>query len=378
MTYYEELGITPRASAEEIRDAYKQLARLLHPDRMQDARQRALAECQMKRLNDVYHTLSNPEHRRVYDLSLTERPTVPEVIFVPQPVARGTRRKLLFGPASMVSAGLAGGVLSFLLTGPDGVVHKPAIASESGSPPVQIQTPRQARTPAPVAAPAAGITGPMAQTAGTQAGGAQAGAGLDALITNLRTRLNQAEHDRDQALAKLQVQERLNHPDAGGPGAAAAAELAVVEPVRPLPEAPASVAGGATASPAGASTSKKSLTGQWYYVKPQGGLVRQNLYPPEFIESAIVEENGLIRGRYRARYKVVDRAIQPEVVFQFAGQAGPNAIVSNWVGPGGAKGEVRIRKLTADTIEFAWVATELGRYLGLGHGTAVLVRRQEP
>jgi len=38
MNYYEELGIRQDAALEEIRQAYKLLARLLHPDAQPDAR----------------------------------------------------------------------------------------------------------------------------------------------------------------------------------------------------------------------------------------------------------------------------------------------------------------------------------------------------
>jgi len=44
MNYYEELGIRQDAALEEIRQAYKLLARLLHPDAQPDARLKAMAE----------------------------------------------------------------------------------------------------------------------------------------------------------------------------------------------------------------------------------------------------------------------------------------------------------------------------------------------
>ena len=44
MTYYEELGVPAEASREQIRQAYKRLVRLLHPDQCGDPATRVLAE----------------------------------------------------------------------------------------------------------------------------------------------------------------------------------------------------------------------------------------------------------------------------------------------------------------------------------------------
>src|SRR5207237_892696 len=70
MTYYEELGVAQSASREEIRRAYRQLVRLIHPDRCPDPETRRLADLQMMRLNGLLHTLSDPARRLVYDRSL--------------------------------------------------------------------------------------------------------------------------------------------------------------------------------------------------------------------------------------------------------------------------------------------------------------------
>lgn len=68
MDYYEELGLQRTASPEEIREAYHSLARLLHPEpALHDARTRALARIQMRRLNELYAVLADPERRRRYD-----------------------------------------------------------------------------------------------------------------------------------------------------------------------------------------------------------------------------------------------------------------------------------------------------------------------
>ena len=72
MNYYEEFGIPRDATAARIRQAYKTLARVLHPDAHPDEALKPMAERQMKRLNAMLETLLDPEKRRMYDASLLE------------------------------------------------------------------------------------------------------------------------------------------------------------------------------------------------------------------------------------------------------------------------------------------------------------------
>ena len=79
MNHYEELGISRGATAEEILQAHKMMARLLQPDCQADPHMRALAERQMKRIGDVVATLLNSQKKRQYDggLGMGNRPQVP-------------------------------------------------------------------------------------------------------------------------------------------------------------------------------------------------------------------------------------------------------------------------------------------------------------
>ena len=65
--YYEILEITPSASQQEIKSAYKKLAILYHPDKNPDNKQ---AEEVFKLISEAYNTLSNPEKRGFYDVKI--------------------------------------------------------------------------------------------------------------------------------------------------------------------------------------------------------------------------------------------------------------------------------------------------------------------
>jgi DnaJ-class molecular chaperone len=64
MTYYQQLNISPDASAQQIKEAYRKLAFEFHPDR--NAGDQSAAD-KMKALNEAYAVLSNPQKRRQYD-----------------------------------------------------------------------------------------------------------------------------------------------------------------------------------------------------------------------------------------------------------------------------------------------------------------------
>jgi hypothetical protein len=74
MTYYEELGVPPTASADEIRHAYRRLVRLLHPDQCGDEEMRRLADLQMKRLNAMLAVLCDENQRAAYDSACSAVP----------------------------------------------------------------------------------------------------------------------------------------------------------------------------------------------------------------------------------------------------------------------------------------------------------------
>ena len=65
---YEVLGVAPTATPDEIRAAYRRLARLYHPDL--NAGDGAEAEARMQAINEAYNTLSDPQLRHQHDLAI--------------------------------------------------------------------------------------------------------------------------------------------------------------------------------------------------------------------------------------------------------------------------------------------------------------------
>jgi len=62
--YYEVLGISRNASPDEIKKAYRKMARKYHPDVNRDDENAAE---KFKEINDAYEVLSDPQKREVYD-----------------------------------------------------------------------------------------------------------------------------------------------------------------------------------------------------------------------------------------------------------------------------------------------------------------------
>ena len=65
-TFYDELGIGRDANAAAIKHAFKEIAKVYHPDKNPPEKQ-AWAHEQMSRFNFIMETLLNPETRREYD-----------------------------------------------------------------------------------------------------------------------------------------------------------------------------------------------------------------------------------------------------------------------------------------------------------------------
>ncbi|MEZ5218093.1 MAG: J domain-containing protein [Ilumatobacteraceae bacterium] len=77
-THYELLGIQPTATADEIRSAYRALARRHHPDAVSGGSAVGPGGPSMAELNEAWRVLGEPSRRAVYDASLRPK-TAPRV-----------------------------------------------------------------------------------------------------------------------------------------------------------------------------------------------------------------------------------------------------------------------------------------------------------
>ena len=112
--YYELLGVSPSASAAEVRKAYARLAREKHPDRFTDPVEKERAQKLFQDITHAFNTLTNPERRAEYDRE-RERGPQPET---PEEIAADAFER---GQAAL-AAGQADEAITLLQTA---VYHSP-------------------------------------------------------------------------------------------------------------------------------------------------------------------------------------------------------------------------------------------------------------
>jgi hypothetical protein len=342
------------------------LARLLHPDHQQDERLKVIAEKQLRRVNRIYAVLSDPERRRRYDEMLDEEFHPTAIVYSPTPGVNISARKLI---SRFVWAGvtITGVILALWIT-----ADQPSVPIYSAERPAA-----SARSSPPQ--PAAG---PRAEE-GTMA--AQSGSRDE--VSLLKSELRTARGERDEARRELdRLRGSRDRQDgaippanyAGGPSAVPALQsLGEMPPPHLTPAPPphpavVSVAPAFhTARPPGSDPHQ--FAGFWYFAKGVGQRPK-NLYPPEFIEATLSELNGVVHGKYRSRYQIVDRAISPDVNFEFSGTPSGPTVVCPWAGPGGARGQLTLRMTDENDLRVDWTASDMGSVQGLASGTAILTR----
>ncbi|HEY7319450.1 MAG TPA: J domain-containing protein [Candidatus Binatia bacterium] len=74
--FYTTLGVSHRATADEIKSAHRELVKKYHPDLFSSVTQKARANKKLQQINEAYAVLSNVERRRQYDARYFQRETV--------------------------------------------------------------------------------------------------------------------------------------------------------------------------------------------------------------------------------------------------------------------------------------------------------------
>ena len=325
ITYYEELGVEATASVEQVRETYRSLVRLLHPDQQTDPQLKAIAETQMRKLNRIHAVLSDPVKRAQYDTHLRGAGERPTLVMSDEAAARlrsWARR------AVIVTAFIAvvGGVIWTTGGAMRDVREEPADAL-------------------PAAMKSAAVTD------------------IDHPdeVEQLRAEVRTLETERNRALEELA---RLRGGTA--PGAAPARR-----DVATLTSLPSETAPARPAAPP-----RSAFGGTWYWTRAmQTSTEGRGSYPPDFIEATLTETNGVIKGAYHARYRVPDASINPDVSFEFAATLAGPILICPWTGPGGARGEVMVRQTSKDSLQMDWTANELGAKQRVSTGSAVLARK---
>jgi hypothetical protein len=332
LSYYEDIGVPPNSSPEQIREAYKLLVRLLHPDQQTDPALKRTAETQMRRINRAYAVLADPDRRRQYDTDAKAPPERPAPLVIRTPSAVVVRTQLQNGLILWIVAAIVSlGVLFWLSTQAQSqqsrrnesriVPAEPAPVDPRQSPPLPKPLPLE-----PQAAP-----------------------------QSARSYVSPAPQHVPEVRPLPQVQP-VAPPPPSGPPTFASPQLPVPEP---------------------AHVFQRRFAGFWAYPHEKNFQRQTGQYPPQFIEASISEQDGAIHGKYRARYYVSDRPISPNVNFEFEGKPEGGVAKLPWHGEGGSQGQLEIRLLSGDEMELIWHATDFGQVLGLASGTAVLMRRPD-
>jgi curved DNA-binding protein CbpA len=91
-SYYEILGVEPLASQDQIKLAFRRLARERHPDRFRGAA-RAQAETDFQAITEAYNVLNDPTQRTRYDKTISSKTT--QQLSNPREVARALLGKAM-------------------------------------------------------------------------------------------------------------------------------------------------------------------------------------------------------------------------------------------------------------------------------------------
>jgi cytoskeletal protein RodZ len=410
MDYYEELGIAPNATEEDIRRAYRRMTKLLHPDQHTDEGVKQLAEVQMRRLNSIVAVLLDPAARQEYDYQL--RLEAPQYQAV-RPVVHKSQRRRPNWPWWIASTAAAIALTlvvvwfwandlgsSFRDHNPTYIPAEsrdtPSSAAESTTPVRPEPETRAPDTSAPATPPQSSfirdtptvVQAPPPSRTLARVPKPQDTATLQPTKMTLEGQQNQPVHKSlvlPNTAVAAQAPPVTTHVDLPPPAIAVpntshleGPSLPVASmpaaPLKPPPEAQPSTKPVSYASPA-KSAPVDPLVGEWVYAPSEPEKKKAGFYPPEFIDLKLFSNDGRLHGQYHARYRVTDRPIPPDVEFSLSPDNESNKFI--WKAANGTRGTFKISSIDPNVIRIEWRTTVFGRTPALTAGTATLVKRTQ-
>ena len=333
LTHYDDLGLPAGASEEEIREAYLNLVRLLHPDLQKAPSLKRFADFQMKRVSRAYAVLSDRERRRRYDAELARGGGDPDTpVAIKRRAGRWRARALI--------------TIGWLICAFAGVVGIGWYVSQQS-----VASPDAAQLP-----PAANATPimPVDTTRVAAAGsGPQPAAAADASDKPVdsdpaRAEIAAAKIERDRAL------ERTIHQTK---------ELDFLSTL-------------ILAAPPRAPANSSRFSGVWVLPSPKVEAV-SSAFTPESVDLIVSAQPGRIEGRYRAIYPDMGATAPAMVRFYFEGTCNNDIANASWTSDDGSKGEIQLKLTSGTALQLVWSVTDTGNQTGPATGTVALVRKQE-
>lgn len=368
MTYYDELGVDCDVSTEEIRQAYKVMARLLHPDGQTDERLKRMAERQMQRLNGILETLIDPQRRRNYDIELRLRAAQATPI-IESPGFR-TGRPVCYIAADAIESIPESGLSHWLHAAARHWFWVLIVAAFVGKTALWLATPLERRIP-------------QAQSMSPTL---DSGNQLKAVPTAAETEGRRGA--AEAAVSNFHQRPRLTPVFAGGPPVTTnpanpdSADEAVTKTIQSQPAAPPREEESAPVEPqadGGGQSRAWRFAGDWVYTPQAGDAPGPGGYPATYAELLLSEEQGDLVGRYRAEHKIPDKAISPEVLLRIRTRApAGKSVRAEWTSTSGARGIVEMTLRSPEVIDLSWWTTEFGSQRQLTAGSAVLLSQQTP
>lgn len=337
MTYYEEFCVRQDASVEEIRQAYRMLIRILHPDIQEDSRLKILAECQVKRLGELAAILVNPQRRQKYDDSLSRahrmlvHSTVPVEIGIAQ-IWKGAQRF-----TSHHWFGILIGMTVVALVLWNGTSRYTNDALSEAAP--RGEAAMEAHPSHPVLVPREPVKNALPPNTPL---------GRHGRAYGVETPFPLAKQEQVEA------------------SIAAANEIAPANRIAASPKTIILLA-----------PAPQPFAGRWLY-SPGSDATEPGQYAARYVEFVLVEEGDRLVGDYRALYKITDQAVSSEVAFRVFGwvpPVGASATLS-WTSHAGGTGMAKLKLQAPGVMHLTWWTTQFGRQAVLASGTAVLLRQQ--